>query len=170
MPRVHCVTRSREKLMMMRGENCMEASVRVISRIAKTMETTVMMEAAMPPRMIWATCGSTCEELRGGQDSSSEERNPPAKPRVSAIASGRTRKPPRRLYINCLSQIGRRRFTCSVVAQRGSAHQMFQSEAWRTRSLFGTVEHRQLIRAFVIDSDAEWNRVTPRPAQSHRNR
>jgi hypothetical protein len=25
------------------------------------------------------------------------------------------------LYINCLSQMGRRRFTCSVVAQRGSA-------------------------------------------------
>ena len=34
---------------MMRGENCMEASVSVISRMAKTMETTVMMEAAIPP-------------------------------------------------------------------------------------------------------------------------
>ena len=41
-PRVHCVTRSFEKLTMMRGENCIDAKVRVISRMAKTMETTVM--------------------------------------------------------------------------------------------------------------------------------
>ena len=51
MPSVHCVTRSLAKLTMMRGENCIEASVSVISRIANTMETTVMMEAAMPARM-----------------------------------------------------------------------------------------------------------------------
>ena len=61
MPSVHCVTRSCTKLTMMRGENCMEASVSVISRMAKTMDTTVMMEAAMPPRMTCATCGSACE-------------------------------------------------------------------------------------------------------------
>jgi hypothetical protein len=48
-PSVHCVTRSLEKLTMMHGENCMEASVSVISSIAKTIETTVMIEAAMPP-------------------------------------------------------------------------------------------------------------------------
>ncbi len=58
MPSVHCVTRSRAKLTMMRGENCIEASVSVISRMAKTMDTTVMMEAAMPARMTCATCGS----------------------------------------------------------------------------------------------------------------
>src|ERR1035437_10902383 len=57
-PKVHCVTRSLVKLTMMRGENCMEASVSVMSRIANTMDTTVIMDAAIPPRMIWAICGS----------------------------------------------------------------------------------------------------------------
>src|ERR1039457_3314270 len=55
MPSVHCVTRSLAKLTMMRGENCIEASVSVINRIANTMETTVIIEAAMPARMTWAT-------------------------------------------------------------------------------------------------------------------
>ena len=72
----------------MRGENCMEASVSVISRIAKTMETTVMMEAAMPPRMNCATCGSEWEgksalgtmSLTTGKVSSSHERSAPAQP------------------------------------------------------------------------------------------
>ena len=43
--------RSLTKLTMIRGENCMDANVSVISRIAKTIETTVMIEAAMPPRI-----------------------------------------------------------------------------------------------------------------------
>src|ERR1039458_17514 len=60
-PSVHCVTRSLEKLTMMRGENCIDARVSVISRMANTMDTTVIMEAAMPARMTWATCGSACE-------------------------------------------------------------------------------------------------------------
>jgi hypothetical protein len=64
MASVHCVTRSLEKLTMMRGENWIDASVSVISRMANTMETTVMMEAAMPARMTWATCGSACEGKR----------------------------------------------------------------------------------------------------------
>ncbi len=51
MPSVHCVTRSLAKLTMMRGENCIEAKVSVISRIANTMETTVMIEPAMPARI-----------------------------------------------------------------------------------------------------------------------
>src|SRR5208337_3495035 len=51
MPSVHCVTRSREKLTMIRGENCIDASVNVISNIAKTIDTTVMMDVAMSPRM-----------------------------------------------------------------------------------------------------------------------
>ena len=42
----------------MRGENWVEASVSVISRMAKTMETTVMIEVAMALRITWATCGS----------------------------------------------------------------------------------------------------------------
>ena len=58
MPSVHCVTRSRTKLTRMRGENCIEASVSVISRIAKTIDTTVMIEPAMPERIAKATCGS----------------------------------------------------------------------------------------------------------------
>jgi hypothetical protein len=49
MASVHCVTRSLEKLTMMGGENCIDASVSVISRMANTMETTVMMEARRPP-------------------------------------------------------------------------------------------------------------------------
>src|ERR1017187_7411279 len=48
-------TRSLAKLTMIRGENCIEASVSVINRIANTMETTVIIEAAMPARMTWAT-------------------------------------------------------------------------------------------------------------------
>jgi hypothetical protein len=51
MPRVHWVTRSLVKLTIMRGENCMEARVSVINRMAKTIDTTVIMEAAIPPRM-----------------------------------------------------------------------------------------------------------------------
>src|SRR5664279_3290080 len=106
MPRVHCVTRSLEKLTMMRGENCMDASVSVISKMANTMETTVMMEAAMPPRMTWATWGSACEgkstfgtqALRAGKVSSVSESSAPTKPSTRAMLSGRTRNPPRRLY------------------------------------------------------------------------
>ena len=103
---------------MMRGENCMEASVSVISRIAKTMETTVMMEAAMPPKMNCATCGSEWEgksalgtmSLNNGKVSSSHDRIAPAQPSVSAIVSGRTRKPPRRLYVAWRSSSRRRLF------------------------------------------------------------
>jgi len=56
-PSVHCVTDPWKSDDDAR-ENCMEASVSVISNIAKTIETTVMIEAAMPPRMTCATCGS----------------------------------------------------------------------------------------------------------------
>ena len=116
MPRVHCVTRSCTKLTMMRGENCMEASVRVMSMMAKTMETTVMMEAAMPPRIICATCGSACEgngaprvqPPRAGKDSSNSESSAPAQPSARAIENGRTRKPPRRLYMARRNSNGRR--------------------------------------------------------------
>ena len=116
MPRVHCVTRSWTKLTMMRGENCMEARVRVINRMAKTMETTVMMEAAMPPRMICATCGSACEgnsrpgaqPPTAGIDSSNSDNTAPRQPSTSAIDSGRTRKPPRRLYMARRNSNGRR--------------------------------------------------------------
>ena len=59
-PSVYWVTRSREKLRMMRRENCIDARVSVMSRMANTIDTTVMMEAAMPARMTWATCGSAC--------------------------------------------------------------------------------------------------------------
>src|SRR5271157_2409833 len=52
MPRVHWVIRSLVKLTIMRGENCIEARVSVINRMAKTIDTTVIMEAAIPPRMI----------------------------------------------------------------------------------------------------------------------
>ena len=54
MPSVPCVTRSRTKLIRKRGENCVEASVRVISRIAKTIDTTVIVDVAMLARIVWA--------------------------------------------------------------------------------------------------------------------
>jgi hypothetical protein len=47
MPSVCWVTRSRAKLTMIRGENCIDASVSVINRMAKTIETTVIIEAAI---------------------------------------------------------------------------------------------------------------------------
>src|ERR1022692_2396242 len=92
-PSVHCVTRSLEKLTMMRGENCIDARVSVISRMANTMDTTVMMEAAIPARMTWATWASACVGNRtvGTQAL--------AEPSASAIVNGRIKKPPRRLYI-----------------------------------------------------------------------
>src|ERR1017187_9558740 len=106
-PSVHCVTRSLEKLTMMRGENCIDARVSVISRMANTMDTTVMMEAAIPARMTWATWASACvgnrtvgtQALAAGNSSSDNDRNAPAQPSASAIVSGRIKKPPRRLYI-----------------------------------------------------------------------
>src|ERR1039458_6917089 len=114
-PICHCVTRSLEKLTMMRGENCMDARVSVINRMAKTMDTTVIMEAAMPARMTWATCGSACEgnrrvgtqALAAGNSSSNHERNAPAQLSASAIVSGRIKKPPRRLYVARRSINGR---------------------------------------------------------------
>ena len=36
---------------MIRGENCIDASVRVMSRMANTIDTTVMMEAAIPAKI-----------------------------------------------------------------------------------------------------------------------
>src|ERR1039458_2606432 len=122
-PSVHWVTRSLEKLTMMRGENCMDARVSVISRMANTMDTTVMMEAAMPARMTWATCGSECEgnrtvgtqALAAGNSSSNHDRNAPAQPSASAIVSGRTKKPPRRLYVAWRSINGRLFFTALSV-------------------------------------------------------
>jgi len=63
-PSVPCVVRSRTKLIRMRGENCVDASVSVISRIANTIDTTVMIEVAMLLRMTCATPGSWCEGNR----------------------------------------------------------------------------------------------------------
>src|ERR1035438_6128510 len=118
-PSVHWVTRSLEKLTMMRGENCIDARVSVISRMANTMDTTVMMEAAIPPRMTWATCGSACEgnrtvgtqALAAGNSASNHDRNAPALPNASAMVSGRIKKPPRRLYMPWRSINGRLLFT-----------------------------------------------------------
>ena len=106
MPSVHCVTRSCTKLTMIRGENCMEASVSVISRIANTIETTVMIEPAIPARIICATCGSARDgkivvgihALTSGDISSIHDSTAPAHPSASAIVNGRTRNPPRKLY------------------------------------------------------------------------
>ena len=58
------MTWSRMKLIKMRGENCVDASVNVIRRIAKTMETTVMVAVAMVVRMACATWGSAWDGNR----------------------------------------------------------------------------------------------------------
>src|ERR1039457_7426177 len=124
-PSVHCVTRSREKLTMIRGENCIDARVSVISRMANTIDTTVMMEPAMPPRMTWATCGSACEgnrvegtqALTAGYSSSNHDSNAPAQPSDSAMVSGRTKKPPRRLYIAWRSNKGRLSLSVQVTVE-----------------------------------------------------
>ena len=75
------MTRSLTKLKRIRGENCIEASVSVIRRMAKTIDTTVMIERGDRARMIWATCGSAREgnrktgtqALSAGTVSSSDE-------------------------------------------------------------------------------------------------
>jgi hypothetical protein len=100
---------------MIRGENCIEARVSVISKIAKTIDTTVIIEPAMPARIIWATCGSACDgktaegtqALAAGNSSSNHEKSAPEQPSVSAMMSGRIKKPPRRLYIARRSINGR---------------------------------------------------------------
>jgi hypothetical protein len=56
--------RSLTKLVRMRGENCVDASVSVISRIANTIDTTVMIEVAMLLRITCATPGSSCDGKR----------------------------------------------------------------------------------------------------------
>src|SRR5690349_9345677 len=63
-PSVHCVTWSLAKLIRIRGENCIEANVSVISSMAKTIETTVMIEPAIPARITCATCGSEVDGKR----------------------------------------------------------------------------------------------------------
>src|ERR1039458_7189664 len=100
----------------MRGENCVDASVSVISRIANTIDTTVMIEVAMLLRMTCATPGSWCEGNRvlgiqaliPGIASSSDDSTAPAAPRTMAMANGRMRKPPRSAYIAERNRTGRR--------------------------------------------------------------
>src|ERR1035438_6002458 len=107
MPSVHWVTRSLTKLSRIRGENCIEASVSVISRIAKTIDTTVMIEAAIVASTMCATWGSAwdgnstlgTQALTAGTVSSSDESTAPARPSAMEISSGRTRKPPRSAYM-----------------------------------------------------------------------
>jgi hypothetical protein len=88
-PSVPCVVRSLTKLIRMRGENCVDASVSVISRIANTIDTTVIIEVAMLLRITCATPGSSCEGKRvlgiqalilGIASSSSDESTAPAAP------------------------------------------------------------------------------------------
>src|ERR1700728_2211988 len=106
MPSVHWVTRSRVKLIRMRGENWVDAKVSVINRIAKTIDTTVIIDVAISVRIVCAIVGSACEgnRTRGmkvsitGKRSSSDERSAPAAPRISAITKGLSRNPPRKAY------------------------------------------------------------------------
>jgi hypothetical protein len=91
----------------MRGENCVDARVRVIRRIANTIDTTVIIEVATLLRIVCATPGSSREGKRvcgiqaliSGVDSSSDESTAPTTPKTTAIANGRIRKPPRSAYI-----------------------------------------------------------------------
>src|SRR5581483_10223612 len=107
----------------MRGENWVDASVRVISRIAKTIDTTVMIDVAMLLRMICATTGSSCDgnSVLGiqapidGVVSSNDDSPAPTHPRIKAITSGRIRKPPRSPYIADRSKTGRRSNICWIL-------------------------------------------------------
>ena len=91
----------------MRGENCVDASVSVISRMANTIDTTVMIEVAMLARITCATPGSWRDGNStlgihapiAGRDFSSEESTAPTIPKITAMSSGRMRKPPRSAYI-----------------------------------------------------------------------
>jgi len=88
---------------MIRGENCVDARVSVISRIAKTIDTTVMIDVAMSVRIACATCGSACDgnstsgtkALIAGVCSSKDDSTAPAVPSASAMTKGRMRNPPR---------------------------------------------------------------------------
>lgn len=110
------MVRSLTKLIRMRGENCVDASVSVIRRIANTIDTTVIIEVAMLLRMTCATPGSSCEgkrvlgiqALTSGIDSSSDESTAPAAPRIMAMVNGRMRKPPRSAYIAERKRTGKR--------------------------------------------------------------
>ena len=123
-PSVHCVTWSLTKLTRMRGENCIEASVNVIRRIAKTIETTVMIELAIVLSITCAICGSAREgnsasgtqALMIGKVSSADDRIIPVSPSASEMRSGRTRKPPRSAYIQFRTRIGRRVFKDRLLA------------------------------------------------------
>src|SRR5208337_5345974 len=113
----------------MRGENWVEARVRVISRIAKTIETTVMVEVAIVVRMACATWGSDCEGKSAcgtnarisGNCSSSADRTAPVVPSASAISNGRMRNPPRRLYAADWTSTGSRLSIPKVSGSTGAA-------------------------------------------------
>jgi hypothetical protein len=104
------------KPIRIRGENCVDASVSVISRMANTIDTTVMIEVAMLERITCATPGSWRDGNRTlgihapicGRASSSEENTAPAIPKITAMTSGRMRKPPRSAYIAERKRTGRR--------------------------------------------------------------
>lgn len=90
--------------------------LRVISNIANTIDTTVIIEVAMLLRMICATPGSCCDGnstvgiqlLTSLNDSSKDESKAPTVPSTSAIVSGRMRKPPRKAYSAERNSDGRR--------------------------------------------------------------
>jgi len=111
-------------------------SVSVISMIANTIDTTVMIEVAMLLRIICATPGSSREGKRifgthaliAGAASSSHDSTAPAVPRNRAIIKGRIRNPPRRAYIAERKSAG----SCSNILEcPGSGQKDFEA---RTRS------------------------------------
>ena len=85
------VTLSLEKQTMMRGGELYRCQGERHQLDANTIDTTAMMEAAMPDRMTWTTCGSACEGnrtvdaqvLADENSSSKHDRNAPAQ-QVSA--------------------------------------------------------------------------------------
>ncbi len=106
MPRVCWVTLSRTKLIMMRGENCVDASVNVINRMANTIDTTVIMAVAILLSTSWATAGSCVvgKSMVGiqcrmfGYHSSKVDKYIPAAPINKAITNGRIRNPTRKSF------------------------------------------------------------------------
>jgi len=94
---------------MMRGENCMEASVSVISNIAKNDRDHGHDRGRDASQMTCATCGSEMKMERAPSERNQKTRGltlrgmnstAPKQPSVSVMIRGRTRNPPRRLYAN----------------------------------------------------------------------
>src|SRR6516164_1552687 len=148
----------------MRDENCVDARVRVIRRIANTIDTTVIIEVATLLRIICATPGSSCEGKRvcgiqaliAGTDSSNDESTAPMAPKTTAMANGRIRKPPRSEYTAERNTTGRRsNIPDPRVSSNGTKHKLNPSRSGArlivTRKRAPPCLHRKTLTILLLD-------------------